>query len=395
MPARTADEPNDCSRPPNTWHQQSGAAAQSIQNCGGEQYFRRLVEITSDWIWAVDADGVYTYASPKVKDLLGYEPEEIVGKKPFDLMPPDEAQRVAALFRDLTRTQEPFLRLENTNLHKDGRRVVLETSGMPVFDADGTFLGYQGVDRDITKPKQDEAELKRTMANLEQSNQDLQQFAYSASHDLQEPLRMLSSYLQLLDQRYGEGLDEQARDLISLCMRSARWMQRLIEDLLAYAHVGSRGKQFEPFDSGAVVDQVLGDLQAAIQSNHAEVTHDDLPNITADPVLMAHLFQNLIGNAIKFHGDQPSRVQISATESADEWVFAVRDNGIGIDPKNIDRIFVIFERLHSREEYPGTGLGLAICKRIVQRHGGRIWCESTPGTGTTFFFSIPKQPVSP
>ena len=356
-----------------------------------EQRFRSLVETTSDWIWAVDPDGVYTYASPKIKDLLGYEPEEVVGKTPFDMMPPDEAEQLTATFREIVSRGEPFTRLENANLHKDGHRVILETSGVPIFDAEGNLQGYRGVDRDVTKPKEDEAKLKRTMANLEQSNRDLEQFAYSASHDLQEPLRMLGSYLQALEAGYGDGLDQPARDYISLSIDAGKRMQQLINALLAYAHVGTRGRQFQTVATNTVVDQVIVDLQAMINGSGAEVTRDELPSITADPTLLAQLFQNLIGNAIKFHGDRPPEVHVRGESSSRRWVFSVRDNGIGIDQKHLDRIFAVFERLHSSDKYPGTGIGLAICKRVVQHHGGRIWCESTPQEGTTFHFSIPRE----
>ncbi len=356
-----------------------------------EQRFRSMVETTSDWIWATDLSGVYTYASPKVKDLLGYDPEEVIGKTPFDLMSPEEAQRMAPVFREIADSKKPFVRLEDTSLHKDGRRVVLESSGVPVFDAAGRFQGYRGVDRDITKPKEDEAKLKRTMAELARSNLDLQQFAYSASHDLQEPLRMLASFLHTLDRQARGRLDENSRRLIDVSLDAARRMQQLIDDLLAYARVGTRGKKFQEVDFNKLVDQVVADLQVTIQATGAEVTHERLPTVAADPTLMAQLFLNLLGNAIKFHGDRPPRVDVSAEPSGRRWVFSVRDNGIGIDPKYAEQVFEIFERLHPSDQYAGTGIGLAICKRVVQRHGGRIWCESQPGRGSTFHFTIAGQ----
>jgi len=354
-----------------------------------EQRFRTLVESISDWIWVVDHNGVYTYASPKVKELLGYDSEEIVGKTPFDLMPPEEAERVSAEFRQIVEARKPFARLENTNLHKDGRRVVLESSGVPILDASGNLLGYRGVDRDITKPKQDEAKLHQTLAMLEQSNRDLAQFAYNASHDLQEPLRMMSSYLQALGERVAEGLDEHSRNFIDLSLDAAQRMQQLINDLLCYARVGTQEKRFEALDANAVVDQVVADLQTTIESNRAEVTRDNLPVVTADPTLMAALLQNLIGNAIKFHGQRPPRVHVSAERSGNQWVFSVQDNGIGVEAKYAERIFAVFQRLHPADRYPGTGIGLAICKRVVDRHGGRIWCESEPGKGAKFRFTVP------
>jgi signal transduction histidine kinase/DNA-binding response OmpR family regulator len=251
---------------------------------------------------------------------------------------------------------------------------------------------------DITERKRVEQELKQTMAELAHSNKELEQFAYVASHDLQEPLRMVTSYVQLLARRYQGKLDADADEFIAYAVDGATRMQALINDLLAYSRVGTRGKPFEPTDCEAVLDQALANLQVAIEDNGAVVTHDPLPTVMADGTQLVQLFQNLIGNAIKFRGDESPRVHISAhrqsaieNRKSDEWVFSVRDNGIGIDPEYHERIFIIFQRLHTREEYPGTGIGLSVCRKIVERHGGRIWVESQPGKGSTFYFTIPMM----
>lgn len=202
---------------------------------------------------------------------------------------------------------------------------------------------------------------------------------------------MVASYTQLLARRYGDKLDDDAREFIDFAVDGARRMQALINDLLAYSRVGTRGAEFAPTDCNAVVDQVVADLGAAIEDERAVVTRGDLPTVLADATQLQQLLQNLIANAIKFHGERPPRVAVTAERRASEWLFSVRDNGIGIDPEYADRIFVIFQRLHSRAEYPGTGIGLAICKKIVERHGGRIWMESTPGEGTTFCFTLPMR----
>jgi signal transduction histidine kinase len=233
--------------------------------------------------------------------------------------------------------------------------------------------------------------LKRTSADLERSNTELQQFAYVASHDLTEPLRMVVSYLELLNSRAGEKLDDEEREFIGYASDGARRMQHLIQDLLAYARVDTRGRPLEPTDSERVLETVLVNLKPAIAENHTVVEHDHLPTVEGDIMQLTQVFQNLIGNAIKFHGKVDPKIHVGAQRQNGEWIFHVSDNGIGIDPKNFDRLFVLFQRLHTRQEYPGTGMGLAICKKIIERHGGRIWVESRQGEGTTFFFTIPVK----
>lgn len=234
---------------------------------------------------------------------------------------------------------------------------------------------------------------ERAQENLARSNKELEQFAYVASHDLQEPLRMVSSFTQLLAQRYEGQLDEKAQKYIRYAVDGAVRMQRLINDLLSYSRVATRGKPLEPTDTHAVLGEALRNLATLLEEQRAIVTTDELPTVPADASQLTLLFQNLVSNAVKFHGAEvPPRAHVSARDAGAEWVFSVRDNGIGIDRQYAERIFVIFQRLHTREEYPGTGIGLAVCKRIVERHGGRIWFEPAPGGGTTFFFTLPKQP---
>ncbi|HEY9742022.1 MAG TPA: CHASE3 domain-containing protein [Coleofasciculaceae cyanobacterium] len=233
------------------------------------------------------------------------------------------------------------------------------------------------------------AELKEANTNLLSSNQELEQFAYVASHDLQEPLRAVNSYAQLITRKYQGNLDAKADKYLGYIMEGATRMQQLINDLLEFSRVGTRGKSLELTDCEAVLSQVLANLKVAIAESHVIITHDPLPTLMGDETQLMQLLQNLIANAIKFRREEPPRVHIKAVKRENEWVFSVSDNGIGMEPEYFERIFTIFQRLHSKSEYPGTGIGLAVCKKIVERHGGRIWVESQPGVGTTFYFTIP------
>jgi len=246
------------------------------------------------------------------------------------------------------------------------------------------------LEKELTARKQAEKKLQRTVAELERSNAELERFAYVASHDLQEPLRMVASYTQLLEKRYKDKLDADANEFINYAVDGAKRMQQLINDLLTYSRVGTRGKPLEPTDCGAVFNAAVANLDAAIRDNGAEVTCDTLPAVMADEGQLVQLFQNLIDNGIKFRGEGSPCIHISAEQNGNQWVFSVQDNGIGIDPQYFERLFIVFQRLHGAE-YPGTGIGLSISKKIVERHGGRIWLESQPGKGSTVYFTIPGK----
>ena len=238
--------------------------------------------------------------------------------------------------------------------------------------------GYVGV----------ETELRRMVDEFGRSNKELEQFAYIASHDLQEPLRMVASFAQLLSTRYRGQFDSDADEFIDFIVDGATRMQSLINALLAFSRVESKGKAFTPTDTGAVLTEVVENLHVAIQENEAEITFGNMPNIMADEHQLYQVFQNLIANAIKFRGDSPPKIQIDVSRKNECWMFAVRDNGIGIDTRDYNVIFQIFQRLHERDQFDGTGMGLAICKKIIERHGGRLWVESCPGEGSTFYFTL-------
>ncbi len=265
---------------------------------------------------------------------------------------------------------------------------VATVESLPLIEV-ATHLAGIAIER-----QQAEWSVKQQAAELVRSNADLEQFAYVASHDLQEPLRMIASYTQLLARRYQDRLDADAKEFIQYAVDGVTRMQTLINDLLSYSRVGTKGKAFEPTDCNGVLQRALENLRLTIQETKAEIMNDPLPTVNGDMIQLTQVFQNLISNAIKFHGSNSPHVHIGVTQKSRDWEFAVSDNGIGIPEEHRGRIFVIFQRLHHRHEYPGTGIGLAICKKIVERHGGRIWVESEPGKGSSFFFTLPFLPLS-
>lgn len=354
-----------------------------------EERYKVLSETSPDMIFVIDRDGHIQYVNQLAAKQFGTSAEYITGKKLTDLFPPSVVDDQKVKIDKVLHTGIP---ISNESLMIfPGGNVWLDTKLVPIYEDSGQITAVMGVSRDITQRKQADDSLNKANEELARSNTELERFAYVASHDLQEPLRMVTSYLQLLERRYKDRLDGDALEFINYAVDGSRRMKTLINDLLAYSRVGTRGKEFAPTDCNLVLSQVLLMLQPAIEETNAVITNDPLPKLLADEVQIEQLFQNLVGNAIKFHGENPPTIHISALIEQDNWVFSVRDNGIGIDPQYFDRVFIIFQRLHSREEYQGTGIGLAISKRIVERHGGRIWIESEAGKGSTFFFTIPNR----
>lgn len=355
-----------------------------------EEKFQMVVESSPNGIVMVDSEGVVQLVNQETEHLFGYQREELLGK-PMEMLVP-------ARFR----AHHPRLRREFTvdpagrpmgegrdlfGLRKDGTEFPIEVGLNPIYTREGMMV--LSVIVDITERKRSEAEILRHTEDLKRSNRELETFAYAASHDLQEPLRMVASYVELLAKRYQGKLDEKADKYIFYAVDGATRMKQLINDLLAYSRVSTQGKPFEPVEPGGVLAHVVHSLQGLIRDSKAELSWGELPMVMADSVQLGQLFQNLIVNAIKFHGEAPPQVHIDAVRGETHLEFRVRDNGIGIDPKFSDRVFQMFQRLNTREEYPGTGIGLAIAQKIVERHGGRIWFSSGDGGGTTFHFTIP------
>ena len=354
-------------------------------------YLENLINYANAPIIVWDPEFRVTRFNHAFERLTGLKAEDVLGKKLDMLFPQDRREASMAHIRRAV-AGERWEAVEIPILRKDGEvRTVLWNSATLYDPDDETAIATIAQGQDITGRKQAEEALKRRTDELARSNAELEQFAYVASHDLQEPLRMVSSYVKLLAKRYKGKLDQDADEFIGYAHDGAVRMQRLINDLLAYSRVGTRGKKFEEVNLETALAEALDNLKVAIRENKAVVTHDPLPTVYGDNGQLAQVFQNLIDNAIKFRGEKPPRVHISASGRENECVCSVRDNGIGIAPEYFDKVFALFQRLHTRKEYPGTGIGLSICKRIVERHGGRIWVESKHGVGSTFYFSVPAS----
>ena len=363
-----------------------------------EARFRSLTQVSSDWYWEQDDKFRLSFMSGRMGERTGLDPSSYLGRQRWDTPALNLTEVDWRRHREQLVRHEPFHDFEMQRPNPEGGTRWVSLSGEPVYDEDGRFAGYRGVGKDITERKHAEEELRRAHADLERkatelqrSNSELEQFAYVASHDLQEPLRMVSSYTQLVLRRYGERLDGDAKEFMAYVVDGAARMKQLIEDLLAYSRVGTRGKEFKPVAVEAAVRRAINNLRAAIEETGASITYDALPTVDADDVQLAQLFQNLMGNALKFRSQSVPRIHVSSKETEAEWEFAVADNGIGIEPQYFERIFMVFQQLHTKGEFPGTGIGLAICKKVVERHGGRIWVISRPGEGSAFHFTLPKQ----
>jgi PAS domain S-box-containing protein len=354
-----------------------------------EERYRTMIETMNEGVVLQDSEGRIIMGNTQAENALGLSRDEMMGRSSVD-------PRWRAIREDgstFPGTEMPAMvtlrtgqgrRNQMMGVHKpSGELVWLLVNTSPL--AEGVIATFT----DVTQLKTVNTLLEQRAAQLEQSNRDLQDFAYVASHDLQEPLRMVSSYVQLLEKRYKDKLDDNAKEFIYYAVDGAKRMQQLVNDLLSYSRVASQHKLQKEVSVEKVLGKALRNLEFRIGETKAKITHDRLPSLTVDETQLVQLFQNLIGNALKFCKGQPA-IHVGLGEQGDMWRFCVRDNGIGMKAEELERIFKPFQRLHSREEYEGTGIGLSVCRRIVERHGGRIWVESELGKGSTFFFTLPK-----
>ncbi|MET0022884.1 MAG: PAS domain S-box protein [Sedimenticola sp.] len=489
-----------------------------------EQRFRALVETSSDWIWEVDSQGRYVYVSPIVEKMLGYRPEEVLGKTPFEFMPEEEVQRIAQTFMAIVEAQQPFSALENVNRHKDGHLVTLETSGTPIIDAGGTFLGFRGVDRDISERKlleqkereahdqlltvfeavdepiyvsdpesheliyinhcfkkywgtdalgtkcyktiqnrdapcpyctndkifgdnlgqtyiwemqneineiwfrcvnkairwtddrmmrfqfasnineikqaeQErshyrenlEREVQRRTRELETANKDLEGFSYSVSHDLRSPLRAIDGFVNILEEDYAPKLDEEGLRLLGIVSENANKMGQLIDDILAFSRAGRLQLEQVEVDMNALVKEVWTSLKQERKDRNYQFRHSDLQVVSGDIRALRQVWQNLLANAIKFSRDRdPAVIEITVQTDNDMIYYTVKDNGVGFNPNYVNKLFILFQRLHGMDEFEGTGVGLAIVKRVIQKHGGSIDATGILNEGASFRFTLPR-----
>ena len=348
-----------------------------------ESKYRALYDGSADGIFLLDDSGTILDGNEASLRMYGYSLEEIRGTKIEDLIHPEDLKTIPSKFQDLLKGET--LRIDRRVRKKDGTYLTIEVTGSRV----GENL-VQGLYRDITERKEMESLLRQRAEELARSNADLEHFAYVASHDLQEPLRTVVSALQMLEKRHKGKMGEDSDQLIDFAVDGSKRMKALIIDLLAYSRLTTRGQPFEAVDAQAVLDLSLRNLKSLIDERGAEITHDRMPIVLGDSTQLLQVFQNLIGNAVKFGATESPKVHVSAQRNSDEWVFSVKDNGIGIEDKYFDRIFVIFQQLSKKGPFQGTGIGLAIVKKIVEQHRGRIWLESEVGVGSTFYFTIPE-----
>ena len=347
-----------------------------------------IVLSNNDAIFALDRDRRIRFWNEGATDLFGYAPHDIVGEPVDLLLANDRVEEINGLL-DRVMKPERLGQFETTMRTKTGMSIPVSVRFSPIRDASGDVVGSSAVLRDVVARKHEEISLRRRSAELERSNAELEQFAQVIAHDLQEPLRTMKGFADLIEKDAGDALDEHTVALLDRIVQGANRMQELVADLLDYARAGTQQIPSDVVSCEEVLASALADLGAAISERDVVVSHDELPLVRGDRVTLTEVFENLIGNAMKFHGRELPVIHVGAERRGPDWCLWVRDNGIGIGSRFAERIFEPFRRLHTRDEYSGTGIGLAICRKIVERHGGRIWMESEPDKGSTFFFTLP------
>ncbi|ACM20562.1 sensor histidine kinase, PAS, PAS, PAS and PAS domain-containing [Geotalea daltonii FRC-32] len=349
-----------------------------------------IVQGAEDAVFSEDLNGIVQTWNKGAEKLYGYSADEIIGKHISIVVPPELAGELEEMTRKMKQgIQDHF---ETVRITKQGERIFVFLTMSPIRNATGRIVGVSKIVRDISERKRAEEDLKETVKALERTNRELQQFAYVASHDLQEPLRNVTRYMDLFARKYEGHIDEKADKYIRFAMEGANRIHALVNDLLAYSELGVAAGEFKPVSMLAIAEEAMDNLRQLIEESHAVIVLDAMPEVHGNKGQLVQLLQNLLCNAVKFGKSHVAPlIRISAERLADAWCFSVRDNGVGIDPLYFDKIFVIFQRLHARSEHPGTGIGLAICRKIVELHGGRIWVESRLDEGSTFYFTIPAR----
>jgi PAS domain S-box-containing protein len=333
-----------------------------------------------------EEDGTILFANPEYERAFGFAKGELLGHKTPELYnDPAERNKLIKALKEAGALKNYEIQVKKS----DGTPFWVSISINRINYSGGPALLASSID--IAERKRAEEELRLAAEDLSRSNKDLEQFAYVASHDLQEPLRAVGGFMGLLKNQYYDKLDDQAREYIDFSVDGAERMQGLIEGLLTFSRIGTRGGEFAPVNLKDALDKALANLSVLVAESRVSITSDTLPVVKVDPVQMTQLFQNLVANAVKFHGPHNPEIRVGAQRKERAWEIYVRDNGIGIEPQYFERIFMIFQRLHTRTQYKGTGIGLAVCKKIVERHGGKIWVESVPGEGSAFYFTIPDK----
>ena len=360
-----------------------------------QEHLAAIVESSDDAIISKDLNGIIQSWNPGAQRIFGYTAEEAIGQHISMLAAPDRVDEIPNIIERISRG-ERVDHYQTKRRTKDGRILSISLTVSPIRDATGTIVGASKVARDVTEQERYQEALRAANDSLLRSNADLQQFAYSASHDLLEPLRMVSAYSELLQRKFGGKLGPSGDEYIGYIVSGALRMEQLLRDLRIYTQASMAGQEpAQDVDANGALRLALQNLTTVIQNSGASITHGPLPSVRIHEVQLEQLFQNLIANAIRYRSEAPPQIHIASEICGDAWRFSIRDNGIGIDPQYKEQIFGIFKRLHSAADYPGTGMGLAICQRIVERAGGRIWVESELGRGSTFFFTVPTGKTHP